>query len=214
MVIAERAHRQAARRGGQQSTRDVASLRSGVRSSRTGMALDPALPIDSWKAIGAKLGMHADATCWWLGDWLTFGRSKYGRRYKEGITVTGLKYQTLRNYAVVARSFDVSRRRDDLSFQHHAEVSALSAEAQDRWLDLAAQNGWSKAELRARLRAKAIGQKPDHATGVLHLVFEAEREQTWRQAADRSRRSLNAWAMRVLDQAAASELDALAADDQ
>jgi hypothetical protein len=170
------------------------------------MYFDPLLPLDSWKAIGAKIGMHSDATCWWLGDWLTFGRVKYGRRYKEGIAVTGLKYQTLRNYAVVARCFDSSRRRDNLSFQHHAEVCALSHEDQDAWLDLSAQCGWSKAELRAQIRASAAARETGRKTSVLHLVFEAERDQMWREAADRMHCSLKAWAMRVLDEAAASEL--------
>ena len=36
-----------------------------------------------------------------------------------------LDYQTLRNYAWVARRFAMSRRRDTLSFGHHAEVPAL-----------------------------------------------------------------------------------------
>lgn len=62
---------------------------------------------------------------------------KYGRRCRGAIAVTGLDYQTLRNYAVVARRFDLSRRRDSLSCQHHAEVCALSDSEQDRWLDLA-----------------------------------------------------------------------------
>jgi hypothetical protein len=176
------------------------------------MDFDPALSIDNWKAIGARLGMHADAGCWWLGDWLAFGRSKYGRRYKEGIALTGLKYQTLRNYAVVARSFDPSRRRDNLSFQHHAEVSALSAADQDAWLDRSAQNGWSKAELRAHVRANAASRKLEPPTAVLHLVFEAERDQVWREAADRSQCSLRSWVMRALDEAAASELNGAAVD--
>jgi hypothetical protein len=53
-------------------------------------------------------------------------------------------YQTLRNYAVVARRLKLSRRRDNLSFQHHAEVCALGFEEQDRWLDLAAESPWRR----------------------------------------------------------------------
>ena len=58
---------------------------------------------------------------------------------------TGLDYQTLREYGVVARRFEWSRRRDNLSFQHHAEVCALTGAEQDRWLDLAAPNRWSRS---------------------------------------------------------------------
>jgi hypothetical protein len=44
----------------------------------------------------------------------------------DHIVATGLDYQTLRNYAAVARRFELSRRRDNLSFHHHAELCALS----------------------------------------------------------------------------------------
>jgi hypothetical protein len=83
------------------------------------------MAFDAWKAVGAKIGTYSNATAWWLGDWLAFGRMKYGRRYNEAIEVTGLDYKTLRNYAVVARRFELSRRRDNLSFQHHAEVCCV-----------------------------------------------------------------------------------------
>jgi hypothetical protein len=118
-----------------------------VKPSRTSIGFDPLLPFETWKELGPRIATYATASAWWLGDWLTFGRMKYGRRYKEAIAATGLDYQTLRNYAVVARRFTPSRRRDTLSFQHHAEVCALSDDDQELWLDLAALRGWSKREL-------------------------------------------------------------------
>jgi len=184
---------------------DEGSAQRRTQLSRTSMKFDPLMPLDTWKTIGTKLGTHANATCWWLGDWLAFGQTKYGRRYKEGVAVTGLKYQTLRNYAMVARCFDVSRRRDNLSFQHHAEVIGLPPEAQDCWLDLAAEHRWSKAELRRRLRADAVGETGG-SNFELHLVFELERDRTWREAAARRQCSLEDWIVRVLDEAATSEL--------
>jgi hypothetical protein len=165
------------------------------------MSFDPLMPIDGWKIVGAKIGCYSQATTWWLGDWLLFGRMKYGRRYKEGIALTGLDYQTLRNYAVVARRFELSRRRDDLSFQHHAEVCALPDELQDLWLDLATANGWSKSELRRRLRAAASEPVPLAPT-TLRLVVEAQRDERWREAARRSGCALEVWMTRSLDAAA------------
>ena len=113
--------------------------------------------------------MYSEASSWWLGDWLAFGQMKYGRRYKEGVALTGLDYKTLRNYAMVSRRFELSRRRDDVSFQHHAEVCPLADGEQDRWLELAAVNGWSKAELRhcnsADSEAEALAQ-PHQATRI------------------------------------------------
>ena len=56
---------------------------------------------------------------------------------------------------MVARLFELSGRRDKLSFQHHAEVCALLPAQQDRRLDQAEGEGWSRNELRRHLRAES-----------------------------------------------------------
>ena len=180
--------------------------RRRVHSSRTGMRFDPLMPIDDWKTVGARIAFYSQATAWWLGDWLLFGKMKYGHRYKEGIALTGLDYQTLRNYALVARRFELSRRRDNLSFQHHAEVCALQNDVQDQWLDLAADARWSKMELRRRLRAAAAEPAASPAGTTLHLVVEAQRDERWRAAAKRSGCPLEVWITRSLDAAASESL--------
>src|SRR4051812_45464287 len=76
--------------------RDGGARAVGVRSTRTGARFDPLLPFEAWSDLGGRLGLYSNATAWWLGDWLAFGRMKYGRRYKEAISATGLDYQTLR----------------------------------------------------------------------------------------------------------------------
>jgi hypothetical protein len=179
---------------------------------RTGIRFDPLMPIERWKAVGTRMAAYSDAASWWLGDWVTFGQAKYGRRYKEGIALTGLEYQTLRNYATIARRFDMSRRRDNLSFQHHAEVCSLADDDQDHWLDLAAANHWSKQELRRRMRAAARDPGAGQSA-VLRLVLEPRRAQHWRQAARHDDCALEAWVMQVLDRAATSALEDLVAQD-
>jgi hypothetical protein len=176
----------------------------GVVSTRTGARFDPLLPFEAWQEIGVKVGTCANATSWWLGDWLVFGRMKYGRRYKQAIAATGLEYQTLRNYAVVARRFDMSRRRDTLTFQHHAEVCALPDEEQDRWLDRAAAGGWSRNDLRRRLRAAERSDGPP--TEVFRFAVETTRADRWRQAAHRADCNYHAWILRVLDEATSEVL--------
>jgi hypothetical protein len=217
MLVGERGHRRqtvsvGALTGGQAGRRDGRPLPArtrpspaGVRSWRTGMRFDPLTTVDVWKAIGARVAMYSEASSWWLGDWLAFGQVKYGRRYKEGVAVTGLDYKTLRNYATVARRFELSRRRDDVSFQHHAEVCALADGEQDRWLELAALNRWSKTELRRRLRAELVGETGDERVGSLRLALEPGREAVWRAAAQRSDCSLEMWVTQVVDAAARTE---------
>lgn len=183
-----------------------AASRRPVRSTRTAVNFDPLLPYDAWKGLGAKLGVYSNATAWWLGDWLVFGRMKYGRRYKDAVEATGLDYQTLRNYAVVSRRFEPARRRPALTFQHHAELCALTDEEQDRWLDLAGEGRWSRNELRRRVRAAAAaGLTP--ASEDLRLSLERERVARWRAAADRSSVDLQAWVVRTLDAAAGAVLE-------
>jgi hypothetical protein len=180
--------------------RHLRSTRVGMKASPTSMRFDALLPFESWTLLGSRIGVHANASSWWLGDWLLFGRMKYGRRYKEAVERTGLDYQTLRNYAVVARRFDPSRRREDLTFQHHAEVTSLSDDEQDSWLARAADGGWSKQELRRRISAS----RGSASAVTLRIAVDAEREQRWRSAADRSRCSLELWISRVVDEACES----------
>ena len=90
--------------------RDDGSARVGadVRASRTGLRLRPDMSFDAWSALGARIAGRAKSTSWWLGDWIVFGERHYGSRYRIAVQATGLDYQTLRNYAAVARRFGVS----------------------------------------------------------------------------------------------------------
>ena len=103
-------------------------------------------------------GTIADSSAWCLGDWVVFGASRYSDRYLRAIEQAGLEYQTLRNYAWVARRFESSRRREALSFQHHAEVASLPEPEQDLWLQRADAAQWSKTELRRRISAERLSR--------------------------------------------------------
>jgi hypothetical protein len=171
------------------------------------MKFEPLLPFEQWTAIGVRMGRYSNGSSWWLGDWLVFGRMKYGRRYKEAVAATGLDYQTLRNYAVVARRFELSRRRDNLPFQHHAEVCPLSDHEQDQWLDLAAARHWSRNDLRRHLRASVRVSTPPEVVSVVRLSVNVSRDSLWRQAAKVRHLGLDAWINRTLDHAAELALD-------
>ena len=178
---------------------------NSARCTQTGLRCDEQISFKTWNAIGVQIGTFARASPWWLGDWLLFGKQKYGRRYREATSATGLEYQTLRNYAVVARRFPVSRRRDKLTFQHHAEVCALPDVDQDFWLDLAIEYHWSKAELRRRVQAARARERSSRA-GTLRLSLEPQREQLWREAARESDCRFGTWVRRTLDDAAVNVL--------
>ncbi|MEV0414692.1 LmbU family transcriptional regulator [Streptomyces sp. NPDC050448] len=132
---------------------------SQAKVQKSGMVFPQNLPERSWERIGTDLRELVNSSAWWLADWLLFGEATYGwRRYKEAIERTGLDYQTLRNYAWVARRFELHRRRDSLSFAHHAEVARLAPPEQDYWLRKAEQQKWSRNELRRSVRASLAVQ--------------------------------------------------------
>jgi hypothetical protein len=90
---------------------------------------------------------------WWVGDWVRYGNARWGEKYTEAARVTGLDAKTLRNIAYVASRFHLSRRRDNLSWTHHAELAALPPVQQDQWLDRARSLRLSPGDLRLELRA-------------------------------------------------------------
>ena len=112
---------------------------------------------------GRSLGTVGRACGWWLGDWVRYGNARYGERYKLAAQITGYDPQTLMNMAYVASRFDFSRRREGLSFSHHAELAALPEGDQERWLDTAAAERLSVRALREALR-KARQEPQSQAT--------------------------------------------------
>ncbi|WP_205669380.1 LmbU family transcriptional regulator [Amycolatopsis suaedae] len=190
-------------------------LAKGALTRRTSLSLPPSIPMDEWSQIGRQIHAISDSSAWWLGDWLIYGQSQYPDRYKRAIEETSLDYQTLRNYAWVARQFPVTRRRSSLSFQHHAELASLSEEAQDEWLDRTEKFGWSRNELRNRVRAsrKANRTAVERADRVLKVQMSvpSDRKQRWLDAASTTDQDLLTWIVSILDTAAASALGERAA---
>lgn len=162
------------------------------------------MTFDEWAALGHRIAVIASVSAWSLGDWLNFGEEVFGERYRTAIEATRFDYQTLRNYAWVSRAFALSRRRDKLSFAHHAEVAALPEPAQELWLSRAERERWSRNELRGRLRAerRALAGACDVLPVVVRLEVLPEQERRWRQAAAANRLALGDWLASTMDAAA------------
>lgn len=110
----------------------------GIELTRTGLAVNRAISIDEWTALGKTPKFYEGAVQWWIGDWLTYGEKSYGEKYVEAIEATGFDYGYLRNLSSVAKKIEMSRRRDNLSWSHHQEVAGLEPDQQNRLLDWAA----------------------------------------------------------------------------
>lgn len=173
-----------------------------VLTTRTELRLPDGLPSAEWLRIGQQVALIGDSSSWWLGDWLVYGQDKLPDRYRQAMASTSLDYQTLRNYAWVARRFPPSLRRERLSFGHHATVASLAEPERQTWLERALQFGWSVRELRAHLRSAPEQGQIAKVDGVLNINVPLEKRQSWLAAAEQEQQDLLAWAISVMDQAA------------
>ncbi|TQM79926.1 hypothetical protein FHX81_2240 [Saccharothrix saharensis] len=174
----------------------------------SGLAFPRDLTFDAWQQAGLRVARIANSSAWYLGDWLVYGKEKYRDRYRQAIDLVGLDYQTLRNYAWVARKVEYPRRRKDLSFQHHAEVAPLPPADQSRWLDLAERHGWTRSRLRQAVRGGLGSATDDEQRALPRLSVPSARVEVWRKAAAEADVEFGVWVVRALDRAAGTVLDA------
>lgn len=120
----------------------------------TGLVIRGLPTLDQWVEYGQVLVDASSALQWAIGDWINYGESRHdwGEKYTQALSAFQYKYEYLRNIAWVARSFDVSRRRDTLTFSHHQEVAPLDQPTQDKLLDKAEQEGLTRDQLRDEKR--------------------------------------------------------------
>jgi len=180
-----------------------------ILTTKVGLRFPADVTFDSWQRAGVQISRVVDSFAWCLGDWLVYGQQRYTDRYRKAVDAIGLDYQTLRNYASVARRVELPRRRSTLSFQHHAEVAALPDTEQETWLGRAEEGGWSRNQLRQHLQAARHDRTTETMTATLpKMVVHKEQMAKWRMAADRSSSEFENWVTTALDRAAAQELDA------
>ena len=95
-----------------------------------------------------KFGRFAGkALQWWWSDILAYGEKEYGKTYKKAVDESKFEYETLRGLKYVSQSIELFRRRNFLSWSHHAEVAALEPDEQDFWLERAERGGLPKQAL-------------------------------------------------------------------
>jgi hypothetical protein len=132
----------------------LAARRSPILT-KTSWSPHRGLTLGDWERQGRCLGSVARASGWWVGDWIRYGNARYGEKYEVAARISGYDVQSLMNMAYVASRFEISRRREKLSFSHHAELAALPPDEQERWLDRAQSEGLSSRRLRAEVRRDA-----------------------------------------------------------
>ena len=142
-----------------------------AQSPKSSVAWAPTqdLNANEWAAAGRRIGAVGRCIQWLLGDWIAYGNTKFGERYARAAKITGYDTQTLMNMVYVASRFEISRRRENLSWSHHETLAALDEEEQNHWLDQAQVNRWSIADLRMMLRVsrrECEAEEGEAETGV------------------------------------------------
>jgi len=112
------------------------------------------LGLAEWSAVGRRFGEIGRASQWWLGDWIRYGNERFGERYTRAAKLTGYDAQSLMNMVYVSSRFAVYRRRENLSWSHHAALAALERDGQEHWLERASAQRLSVADLRVELRSR------------------------------------------------------------
>jgi hypothetical protein len=113
----------------------------------------PQIDFRDWVLEGRRIGLISRGSPWWIGDWLLYGSARWGEMYVVAARITGYDPKSLRNMRYVASRFDLSFRKDKLTWSHHALLAGLEISERRRWLERAIADGLSVADLRTELRA-------------------------------------------------------------
>jgi hypothetical protein len=134
-----------------------------------GWSPETELDFAEWIQHGRRIGVAGRSAGWWIGDWVRYGAVRYGAKYARAARVTGYDHQTLMNMVYVASRFDTYRRRENLSWSHHAEVASFDIEEQEYWLDRASEERLSVRKLRQR-----IAEEPRSGRVAAHASKRSE----------------------------------------
>lgn len=156
----------------------------GCRLTVTGLAI--AKPDEAtFQRVGRYLQTVDACRAWWWGDFLNAycawkleqalktkkgagltqddKEQAYVHYTREFADIAGAEEITLMHWRQVARFYPVGSRLPTLTWSHHQEAWAGSdgnLSAATKWLNKAHKEGWSKTELRARIRG-ALSQGND-----------------------------------------------------
>jgi N6-adenosine-specific RNA methylase IME4 len=189
-----------------------------VTFTATGAVVDGKPSFEVWREALAVARRAESGALWWVGDLLNYGEAVYGKSYSQAMDATGLDYQTVKVAKWVASRIELVRRRTNLSFAHHREIAPLDPEEQNRWLDRAEHEGWTRSELRRQIqqeRGRAALTEAGAFPGVGYRVLYVD--PPWRYAASETecRRVENHYATMPVEQieGMAAEVAAVTAPD-
>ncbi len=154
-------------------TRSLIPVALPSRLGTKGWTAPSAMTFAEWQQIGSFLGRAERSIYWLIGDWWSAGERWNRQRVRlvrDDPAWRGPSYRLCQDCAWVAGTYNPSRRRENLTFQHHREVAALHEQEADHLLDRAEAEGLSTRQLRVmarRVRARITSS--DQASAVRDL---------------------------------------------
>jgi N6-adenosine-specific RNA methylase IME4 len=120
----------------------------------TGLRVTGRPSLDEHESVGVFIKRTHQASGWWLADWLRYGDSRgdWQERLDQVVDAGAMSAKTAANVRAIG-AIEPSRRRESVSFSHHAEVAGLAPAEQSHWLERAELEGWTQRELRQNIRA-------------------------------------------------------------
>jgi len=118
-------------------------------------------PFEEWVSVMETMNQVGQSHTFWLGDLYLVGEQFYGEERATSIMdSTDWNLKTLQNAASICRRIEPTRRREELSYSHHAEVGYLEPDEQDYYLQKAIDNQLSVTKLR-----NMINYEKEHGLG-------------------------------------------------
>jgi hypothetical protein len=143
-------------------------LDDGTRITQVGALFDK-LPdtVEEWIGLVEFADHVSTGARWLLADLLAYGQERWPEEYAQALNPLRFTQGYVSNLVWVARHVPWSVRRADLSFSHHQVVAPLPAEQQTMWLEMAADTGMTRDDLRSALQAALTGGKTEEPPTIL-----------------------------------------------
>lgn len=112
------------------------------------LSLPNGLSLSTWGGLYHIIDRVSDGCHWWLGDWLLYGEDSYGEAHTQELPTVPRSVSVCQAARWVASRISPYRRRPDLSWTHHREVSGLEIADQEKLLERASAEEWTCKRMR------------------------------------------------------------------
>lgn len=158
----------------------------GYKLETTSLTITKDLSLDQWQALGRRLVKLHEAAAWAIGDWLIYGRGKYGETYERAAELTGRSYESLSQYLRVAVAFPPAKRMD-CPWSQHRETLRLNPESRKAVLQRAIESQWTKRQLAAHISHSLAPSQALAVTGLRVATTKQMQSSRWRKQRPKDR---------------------------